>query len=732
MKDPLFADESGHPYELLGIGPRATLDEINLAYRRGFAKPNRLQLRAAQSVLLDPQQRILVDLFDLDDDALRRLIGAEPSSSCLVGPERRTISQRWWTIQKESFPDFQASHGLAVVFYWWAISEEESFFQLASTAQGRPGLESATSKAEVNRILGKTTGPGETASSRNPIDELWKWTLAHWAQLLDSEQFWEQWVADHRLVYGDVNGAFTDATRAALSAKIESRLRHLADRNQALGTTSRANHLRQYELALMNERSVGRQLVRLNAGIFTNAGPVACGHLMLGLLGAVDTVRERIARRLTGEKENLELQTLWLQLSQYAHILVLLDRKDWKGALNALAQFSEKERNSPEAAELRARALNEEGNYHALQDDTSSSFDRWKRALRETRFEGLKKSIQDALVTYCKKRVASLQESDLPKAFKLVEDARTIVRDTSLDKTLSHLYVLRSNQRYQSVASPAKTGGPSKNIEKELRNCIDDLKKAVSLDPQNKQTSEQLRLRENEVKLMFASLEELTSEIDGLESKPEMTIAEQHMLAELLNARAIVRVKGTSKEVEKAKEEAGREIRTLFRWRWMPRIPLYLLGPLIAGLGSIAKNNDHDAIWALTAWAIFFLVCLVARNWWRSANSTPNYRLPQQFLCCGICLRMGNRYNGVPGYGSVNLCDKHLEQVNSISEKHVKTTLSHVAFSAAQDAYNAIDLWPEFQGAKETLEAIKEMDPNAADLAFWGRERRNANVGGNY
>ena len=470
MKDPLFIDDAGHPYELLGVGARATIEEINLAFKRGFAGPNRVQLRNAQSILLDPGQRLLVDLFDFDDSAFGHLIAAEPSPSRLVGPQRLATSKLLWAVQKDVFPDLRATHGLAVLFYWWANAEEESFLQLAASSQGRPGLDRITSKVELAQFLGKEGGAETAGSGKNSTDDLWKWAIAHWALLLESPTFWEQWIGDRRSVYGGVNGTFTDSARAALSAKIESRMRRLAERNRTLGTTGRADRLQRLELALTNERSVGRRLAKLNAGISTTAGPVACGRVMLELLGAVATVREQLARRLAREKENIDLQALWLQLSEHAYILTLIDRKDWQGAQNALGKLPESERNSAEASELRARALSDEGAYYALQDDTPSAFNRWKHALEQTCFDGLKKSIQEAIVTHTKKRVASLQEkTDLTAAFKVVEDARAIVGGTSLDKTLSHLYMLRAEQHYADAGKAAQNRRPLAEIEKELR-----------------------------------------------------------------------------------------------------------------------------------------------------------------------------------------------------------------------------------------------------------------------
>jgi len=482
MKDPLFNDESGHPYELLGIPSSATVDEINLAYRRGFAGPNRLQLRTAQSILIDPQQRVLVDIFDFDDASLRQLIGAEPSATGLLGTERRRISQRMWAIQKESFPDLRASHGLAVLFYWWANAEEEAFAQAASQVQGQAALAHATCGTDVQRILG--TGPGaEATGTTNTTDELWKWAIAHWALLLEWDEFWATWATDHRQVYGDVNGDFSNSARAAVAARIESRLRSFADRHQAIGAITRANRLRTFELALSNERNVGRQLAQLKSGVQTKQGPVPCGRLMLELLGAVGTARGHLGRRLEREPENLELQTTWLRLSDHAHILMLLDRKDGRGAVEALEQLPDKERKSPDVSELLARALCEEAEHCALQDDTAAAFEKWKSALAQTRFKGLKKAIEGAVMAYCNKRVAALQGTDLAQAFSVVENARTVLGGTVLDPTLSHLYVLRSDQRYQEAANASQTGAEMSDIERELRGCIDDLKQAVRLDP---------------------------------------------------------------------------------------------------------------------------------------------------------------------------------------------------------------------------------------------------------
>src|SRR5262249_48384248 len=154
------------------------------------------------------------------------------------------------------------------------------------------------------------------------LDRLWKWAIAHWALLLESDHFWNKWMADRLGIYGDVNDEFSRNARSAIAAKLENCLRQFSERHLEAGTTARSERLHQYELMLLNECRVGRLLLNLNAGLQTNDGTVACGRLMLGMLGDVETVRNRIAHRLNQEKENVELQTLWLQLSKYAHILV--------------------------------------------------------------------------------------------------------------------------------------------------------------------------------------------------------------------------------------------------------------------------------------------------------------------------------------------------------------------------------------------------------------------------
>src|SRR5262245_37519491 len=129
MKDPLFADDSGHPYELLELAPNASVDEINAAYRRGFARPNRVQLRTAHSVLIDPEQRALIGLCDDDNEALKRLPGTV-SPATLADGSRVELSRQWWAVQKESFPDLDASHALAVLYFWWANAAEEALVQI--------------------------------------------------------------------------------------------------------------------------------------------------------------------------------------------------------------------------------------------------------------------------------------------------------------------------------------------------------------------------------------------------------------------------------------------------------------------------------------------------------------------------------------------------------------------------------------------------------------------------
>jgi hypothetical protein len=364
-----------------------------------------------------------------------------------------------------------------------------------------------------------------------------------------------------------------------------------------------------------------------------------------------------------------------------------------------------------------------------VQGDTTAAFESWKRALATSHFDGLRTSVQAALVEHCNRRVAALQATDLSAAFTTVNAARAIVSDPALDKSLSHLYVLRSDQRYENAGRAAQANKPRAEIQKELLGCVEDLRMAVKFDPENRQVAEQLRTRDQELQSFSEqneldvflgskpSLEAITAEIEKLDSKQTPTPFEQQKLAILLNTRAVCRVNSSSIIADEAKATAGAIVRKLFRWCWMPRVPLYLLLPIIIYYTSQSNNTADVTRKVGIVWGIVFLVCLVARNGYRSAFSTFDYRLPQTPMCCGICLRMAHRYDGVPGRGSVNLCDKHQENINSIVTSQLKLAFFFLYVEAAKDAHRALQLWPEFEQAGQTLAAIQEMDPSAVDVA---------------
>ena len=210
MKDPLHIGST--PYETLGVGRGAAKAEVEKAFAealRHHVPPHVAQ--AARDALVRKEkrtERALCDVLLYEDECLARLTPNPLEDASGLSPRKRLASARAWEQQlKRGFPDVGIAHSLGVLWYWWAMHEEQRQDALVSALP----VEQLADKQSKSGLLkaacaknGARCEPGgrncertdcvwreDCYSSAPPLEEMWGRVIAYWSMLSVSPDLWD-------------------------------------------------------------------------------------------------------------------------------------------------------------------------------------------------------------------------------------------------------------------------------------------------------------------------------------------------------------------------------------------------------------------------------------------------------------------------------------------------------------------------------------------------------------
>jgi hypothetical protein len=477
MKDPLQKEQT--PYELLGLTREATDRKIDAAFKLGLTRRGNVQkLTVAKRTLQDPVERALLDIFHYYPEVLSRLSPDPQGDGAALESSRRAVTaQAWEQGLKASFPDAGAAHSLGVLWYWWALAEEERLVQ-----GGGAGA----------------NGNGSGAAPVFPVDQMWERAIAYWAMLITSADFW----AGLAKLPADV----ASQVQAILVNRLNQKFHDLSQSYRSRGAAEAARY-QELELALVTEIRTAKQVMK--AGLNTRRGKLACGPLLLRRFGLLDTVKRQIARGLEGNPASRNLLALREALSDYSSISVLLENNRPQAALSALEALPAAERQSAEAVCLRARALFDLGKQQASLNQLEEALCSWGQALETLRGAGgqaeTEAKITSEVVSACCTRAASMQKRRRDDAVALLEKGLAVVADERIRLTLAELLTQRAIETINDAQKKEERNGAGsgKELRAAVKRGLDDLERAAALGDQR--AAEQVEV----ARKMYA---ELTSE----------------------------------------------------------------------------------------------------------------------------------------------------------------------------------------------------------------------------
>jgi tetratricopeptide (TPR) repeat protein len=425
MKDPL--QRQATPYEILGIKFSAGREEINnsliqaVAQKRDIAK-----CQESRNILVQPLEKALVDIFFYNEAFQKQIkprVNEGELKDTLVA-NRMETALAWSNLQKRAFPHLAALHSLAVLWYWWALYEEEA--RLAEL-----------SNSPFIRIKGLPGMPFQGDYGR-----IWRTTIAAWAMLINSPVFLQQWARNSG------NEALLDSGEIhQLGKQVEEKLINILQKQAEnyvgikLNGEEGSQVFRNYILLFQTELRTGRQFsgLRIQVDHGDKKIPIQCGKFILEQVGLLGKVQAQLKMILAQRPQDTELKNLLAALSNHAELVMLVENRKYKEAIEAIEALPSAQREEREAQELLAKACLEQGKQYFSLDQYDEALNIWQKGLKT----GCSKDeITRELVDSCKKKATVLKKSDPQTAVDLLRDALLVVEDKELKKELKELYIL--------------------------------------------------------------------------------------------------------------------------------------------------------------------------------------------------------------------------------------------------------------------------------------------------
>jgi hypothetical protein len=528
MKDPLELNKN--PYDLLEISVNSNTAQIKDARKAALPKArgqeNIAKINTAFNILSVPQERAFADLFLYYEPFLNQLIPRINGAEAQLEDKRIEIAKAWSNIQIRSYPNFAATHSLALLWYMWALYNEEENLK------------------------------GKKLPSAPSLTQLWSNAISHWVFLMCSTKFMNEWIESkktewiesEKIVSKDPKNIDIDSKKLVEDLEIEfnKKFEHFIEGYQKNKDTDSVKRIQEYKTIFQSEKNAAEKLLKVyDEGLqFTRNGSpitVCCGPIMLENLGMLDSIRTQIDDFIKIDPQNTTLKQMRNKLSPFANIYTLLDNKKYDEVLKVIESLPPNDKKAKEILSIQAKVCLERGKQETQNRNYKKSSEYLKRGLDTGELES---ELIESIVANCMAEVNSL--SDLDSKIKVLEAALKIIIDSRLNELLSEKYtdrgVSRINEAYKKLESSKKTSQDKDNAKSEIEKGIKDLKNAVKINPSNKRANESLEnaksllegIEEAEAVILNARGLELANEATKLQNEA-ITFKKPELLFEALN-----------------------------------------------------------------------------------------------------------------------------------------------------------------------------------------------------
>jgi len=494
MKDPIQTIET--PYEILGLKPGTSKPEIDRAYMAALGRgvtANEAK-NARDALVRYPVERAWYDLREYDDQSLRQLAPSPHDDASVLLPARRaSTAQAWEDLLKREFPNLGSVHSLAVLWYWWAMYEEQRVLAILEVARKDADMaKTDLSKGALLRCARKAEGIDcDPRKSKNcqvadcpwrddclPLipstKEMWERVIAYWGMLNANASFWDG--------FSGIDKTENEKLKDKAVKSLQDELLKLAQRYQDIdGGAALAEQYRSLDLALLTELKSAQLVGKI--GLSMRSSKVSCGILMLTHIGMLDMARSAVDEALANNSGAKNLQRLQDMLSPYSSIAVLLDQRRPKAALAAIRQLGAEEKKSKEVQKLHTRALHSLAKEKASLDQMDEALEAWYSALETSHTKEMEDEIRAEIASTCRTKAAAMPSGRRDEAIVLLDKAASLVKDENLRLSLALLLKLRGLETFAKAQTKLKREkqGVTSEILKAFEIGLADLERAEKM-----------------------------------------------------------------------------------------------------------------------------------------------------------------------------------------------------------------------------------------------------------
>jgi len=370
--------------------------------------------------------------------------------------EREKAAKIWIDdLKKSSFTNSETIHNLALLYYWWAISNENEFLR-------------EPDNKDVKKI--------------EMVDYLWKSTFMYWFSFINSQDYWEKIRSSRSSAWqSDISHDHIDNLKSDISkSKLLKVLEEFQENYRQVGSVSHMKRIQSYiniyffekrttnywleiqDLLSNNYKSLSAESKQHADDIIKLKGPFTLNFIkeyfpsdivgnILGLAGSIN--------KSDHENELFENLNLFFNYPEYGKIAVVVrELKDIDYAFSLWEELSDKEKNkdkpeakkTPEAQFLLALIYFEKGIHYINIQEHSNAFKAWTDS-----YNTIQKALDKGKVKSCKTLLSNLQNKlSSTYAEECVKYAKKLNVTSKIDAAIDILesgYIITENNLIRNL-----------------------------------------------------------------------------------------------------------------------------------------------------------------------------------------------------------------------------------------------------------------------------------------
>jgi len=375
--------------------------------------------------------------------------------SYLNAGKREEAAEFWENEQKQDLADHSVIHHTALLYYWWSMDAEKKYCH------------------------------NDVSADIKSLDLLWEKTIANWAMLINTEEFWREWKQEREDACSiQVDDEYIKELHTKLSSQLKKGFHDYADHYREGKMEDDYRRHEQYQTALaleLKSASCCKELLKKVSRDDQFIPP--CGPLMINQLDRMSDLN-RLLEAASKIKHNGEkIRKLKIYFSPLGRILILIEQKKTKQAIAEIDGLSYDLFSSDEGKRLRATAYLERGReIMELEGDPDSALYHWEKGMDAASDRIIKQQLDEVISETCNDRATRLMNQNKhDDAIAILEKGKDIITDRSLREPLRKLLAINYCDRGIARINESNDSGGERDLERALKYDSDNRKVRESL-----------------------------------------------------------------------------------------------------------------------------------------------------------------------------------------------------------------------------------------------------------